>query len=306
MVNTMSNSLCLKYCMCALTAAWFVVIEGCSNAPPASVTAFAAAQPAATAPSPTSPEKKDYVASGPIIVENQVEVAAQRGGVVDKIFADTGALVKKGALLGQLDDRQLTAERDAAAAKLRGIQADVKNWEAQNNIDRVDLQRAEKMMSYDLITREELDHARYKVTESQYQTEARREDEKNAEANLRSLNLELEKTRITAPFSGMVARRYVNSGQTVAAGDRLFWVTELSPLLVKFILPERFSGHVKKGDAVSLAVAESSTIFGAHIASISPVVDPASDSIEVVAKVDGASSRLRPGMTAQIHLPNQQ
>ena len=64
------------------------------------------------------------------MVENQIELAAQRDGVVAEVFVETGAPVKKGPILAKLDDRQLTADKDAAAAKARSTEADLKNWEA--------------------------------------------------------------------------------------------------------------------------------------------------------------------------------
>jgi RND family efflux transporter MFP subunit len=282
-----------------------VVMQGCGGGPsPSAAATSSLVKPVEAAVNPAPVVAKEFVASGPIVVENQVDVAAQREGVISRIVVDTGTRVRKGQLLATLDDRQLTAEHDAAEAKLRSIQADEKNWEAQNNLDKVDLQRAEKMMSYDLITKEELDHARYKVTESQYEAQRVKEDEKNGEDQLRALGLELEKTRISAPFDGIVARRYVSAGQKVGMGDRIFWVTAVAPLLVKFTLPEQFLGEIKKGDAISITVAESPKPHPAKVTLISPVVDPASDSIEVEAKLEGAPADLMPGMTAQVHLPN--
>src|SRR5205085_4631974 len=239
-----------------------------------------------------------YLASGPIVVENQVDVAAQREGVVAKILADTGTSVHRGEVLALLDDRQLSADREAAEAKLRSIEADEKNWEEQNKMDQVDLDRAEKMMKWDLITKEELDHARFKVTASKYEVERERENQLNAKATLESLNLELEKTRIEAPFEGIVARRYVRAGQKVAAGERLFWVSEVAPLLVRFTLPERFVGKANKGDIVYVtSAAEPEAEHRAKVVQVSPVVDPASDSIDVMAELEGKPADLRPGMT---------
>lgn len=252
---------------------------------------------------PIAASEQPYVASGPIVVENQVDVSAQREGVVAKILVDTGTAVRKGQTLAQLDDRQLTADRDAAAAKLHAIEANERNWEEQNKMDQVDQDRAEKMMKYDLITKEELDHARFKVTASKYEVEREKENQLNAKAGLKSLDLELEKTRIEAPFDGVVARRYVRVGQKVAQGDRVFWVTEVAPLLVKFTLPERFVGKTNKGDIVFVSSAAApETEHRAKITQVSPVVDPASDSIDVVAQIEGKPADLRPGMTASVRL----
>src|SRR5713226_6638400 len=82
-----------------------------------------------------------YLASGPLVVENQVDVAAQREGVVAEILVDTGKSVRKGQLLAMLDDRQLRADHDAAEAKLRALDADVKNWEAEVKVLQADLDR---------------------------------------------------------------------------------------------------------------------------------------------------------------------
>jgi RND family efflux transporter MFP subunit len=244
-----------------------------------------------------------YIASGPIVVENQVDVSAQREGVVAKILVDTGTAVRKGQTLALLDDRQLAADREAANAKLHAIEANERNWEEQNKMDQVDQDRAEKMMKYDLITKEELDHARFKVTASKYEVERERENQLNAKASLRSLDLELEKARIEAPFDGVVARRYVRAGQKVASGDRLFWVTEVAPLLVKFTLPERFAGKTNKGDVVFVSSASAPEAeHRAKVVQVSPVVDPASDSIDVVAQIEGKPADLRPGMTASVRL----
>jgi len=98
---------------------------GCSSNPPATA---AAAVPASVKPPESSPQpaQSDFIATGPIVVEQQVELATQRDGVISEVVTEAGALVKKGQPLARLDDRQLTADRDAAASKTRSIEADVK------------------------------------------------------------------------------------------------------------------------------------------------------------------------------------
>jgi RND family efflux transporter MFP subunit len=252
---------------------------------------------------PSDPDT--YLASGPLVVENQVDVAAQREGVVANILVDTGKSVRKGQLLAMLDDRQLRADHEAAEAKLRALDADVKNWEAEVKVLQADLDRAEKMWAAQLITREQLDHDRFKVVADQYELERERQNSQNQQAVLRSLNLEREKTQIKAPFDGVVARRYVRAGQKVALGDRLFWVTAVAPLRVKFTLPERFVGKVRIGERVSISTAESQApMHSAKVIQVSPVVDPSSDTIEVLAELEGRPADLRPGMTAQVHVGN--
>ena len=95
--------------------------------------------------------------------------------------------------------------------------------------------------------------------------------------------------------------------QEVAKNDRLFWISAVAPLRVKFALPESYLGHVRKG--TELIVVTSATPGESHAARVvlvSPVVDPSSDTIDVTAELQGPSANLRPGMTANIRLRNPQ
>lgn len=287
--------------MAALTAA----LCGCSESKP--VAASNAAVPAAqAAPAPaTQPLETTFLASGPLVVENQVDVAALREGVVAKTMAEPGLRVKTGQLLALLDDRQVGADLAAARAKSRSIQADLHNWEAEAKVLESDHERAQKMWDAGLITKEQLDHARYKAESDKWDVERVAEMLHNARESERSLELELEKTRVRAPFGGVVARRYVRAGQKVAVGDRLFWVTAEGPLRVKFTLPERFLGKVQKGAQVSVSSPDSpQRVRKARVIEVSPVVDPSSGTIEVLAQLEGPAGELRPGMMANVRVEN--
>lgn len=280
---------------------------GCSNSStPSEVSAAQptrAEVPAAT-PSPASIASEDFVTSGPIIVENQVDVAAQREGVVAQLMADAGTPVKKGQILALLDDRQVLADLEAARAKTRSIEADLKNWEAEAKVLDADYARAKKMWDAQLITQEQLDHARYKAESDQWDVKRVQESLINAQQTEQSLNLEYQKTHIAAPFDGIVARRYVRAGQSVAKDERLFWVTAVAPMRVKVTLPGRFVGQIKTGTAVIVTAAEgTSSRHHAKIIQVSPVVDPSSDTIEVLAELSGPASDLKPGMRANVEIP---
>ena len=86
----------------------------------------------------------------------------------------------------------------------------------------------------------------------------------------------------------------------------MFWVTAVAPLEVKFTLPEHFLGKLKNGQMVSVELADgsSSVHHTASVRQISPVVDPSSGTIEVLARLQGDAPALRPGMLATIRLAN--
>jgi membrane fusion protein, multidrug efflux system len=286
-----------------------LLAAGCGDT---KTTAPAATNAASTPPTPKAAvpvEAADtgLIVSGPIIVEHQVDITAQRDGIVASISAEAGTRVKVGAVLARLDDRQLSANLEAARAKTRGIAADMKNWEAEARVLEADYVRAQRLWNEKLIAEEQLQHAKYKAESDQWDIIRVREQLTTSKEEEHSLELELEKTRITAPFNGLVARRYVRAGQGVAKGDRLFWVTAEAPLRMRFTLPEKFAGHLKKGEELPLTSPDApQEKHTARVIEVSPVVDPSSGTIEILVELVGGRGELRSGMTASVRLQNPQ
>jgi RND family efflux transporter MFP subunit len=290
-----------RYIVIGLTMLLGLAFNGCSG----SKEVVAAAAPAQPVDQPVSVQKESvFVASGPVVVENQVDVSALREGPVVSILAEPGTQVRQGQLLAKLDDRQISADVEAAAARVRSIEANLKNWQAETKVLQSDRARAEKLYEAQVIPKESLEHAQYKEEADEYEVQREAETLNNAKATEKSLELEREKTNIVAPFDGIVARRYVRVGQKVSIGDRLFWVTAMAPLQVKFTLPERLLGGVKRGQLVSVASADISPAaqHTAKVIDVSPVVDPSSGTIEVLAQIEGTAPDLRPGMLATIRV----
>lgn len=295
----------------ALLIALIAGLVACGDSGPQAVTPVLAASEPVPAPAPglrAAPAADTaFVASGPLLVEDQVDVAAQRRGVLAHLLVDVGQPVSKGQLLAALDDRQLTAEHDAARAQVQVAQANLKDWQAETRMAEADFRRAEGMFKAQLNTQEQLDHARYKWEGSVYEIDKGKQELLQRQAALQVVSLELEKTRIRAPFDGVIARRYVRLGQEVAIGDRLFWVTAIRPLRVKFTLPEKLIGRIKRGQMLGVSCLDDPGVkHSARVIQVSPVVDPSSGTFEVLAQLVHPSRNLRPGMTANIRLENTQ
>jgi len=292
-----------KFSLIGVAAAVF--ISGCGDTksePSPMVPRAVSATPPDSSPEPAK-QDDGLTITGPLIVEHQVDVTAQRDGIVANISTDSGARVAAGKILARLDNRQLTANLEAARAKTRGIAADLKNWQAESEVLKADYVRAQRLWNEKLIAEEQLQHAKYKAESDQWDILRVQEQLNTARQEERSLELELEKTQIMAPFSGLVARRYVREGQSVSKGDRLFWVTAEGPLRVRFTLSEKYLGHLRKGQQLPISSPDlPNENHNAKIVEVSPVVDPSSGTIEVLAEIIGASGSLRPGMTVAVHV----
>jgi len=294
------NRLGLKLLLLTLLA-----LAACSDKGPESVAAAPSSSANSAPAAPASDSKGDgaFTVSGPLIVEHQLDVLAQREGIVADLHAEVGAHVKSGDLLAQLDDRQLTASLEAARAKTRSTEADLRNWEAEAKVMQSDYDRAQKMFDAHIISTEQLDHAKFKAESETWDVRRVREMLTNDSQSQRALELELDKTQIRAPFAGVVARRYVRQGQQVAKGDRLFWVTAEGPLGMRFTLPEKFIGRIQKGEVLPMTTPDlPGQRYKVRVREVSPVVDPASSTIEVTVELEGKPGPLRPGMDASVSL----
>lgn len=298
--------------ICSTLVVAAMPVAGCGrDKPQSAMVSSAAPLPAATTTPPDRPPvpaaDPELVVSGPIIVEHEVDLTAQRDGVVAKIFYDVPARVKAGTLLAQFDDRQLQAQLESARAKSRSVAADLNNWKAERKVMAADYTRAQLAASQGLISAEQLQHAQFQVESHDWDIKRVTELLNNAQEEERSLELELQKSRIVAPFDAVVARRYIRESQTVAKGDRLFWVTSEAPLLIRFTLPERLFGKIRRGQLFQVDSPDAAgEQHAARVREISPVIDPASGTFEVLVELTGNPGSLRPGMTASVHLDHMQ
>ena len=279
------------------------LLASCTKDNATNGTAVAATRPARENAVNTAVTTDYYETSGPIVVENQVEILAQHDGVVAQIFVETGKEVKNGDVLAQLDDRQMRAERDVAQSKVKSLEANMKAWESEAKIYQSDFDRDLEMFKANLITAKQLEHSKFKVNSSTYELEREKQNLAVANGELQTLELRLEKTRIIAPFSGVVARRYINRGQKISTNDKTFWITETSPLYVQFTLPENYLGHISKGQEVTvLPSSREDEKHTAKVRIVSPVADPSSGTIEVRAEIEGAGRSLMPGANAIVRV----
>jgi len=264
----------------------------------------------AAAPAPSrseaAPAAQSSSASREILsvlsVEHEVDVLAQREGAVTSIGAEEGATVAKAALLANLDDRATAAQLDKARADLRVAENNVKYNEAELKATEARLRRAQQMFKLGLNSQADLEEAEFRAKGSVFDLESWHAAVDRSKAEIHVLEIELEKTRIRAPFAGVVARRYIREGQNVLKDEKCFRLSQLGPLQVHFQVPETsgrrpVAGYLVRGELAS----DSHHSFEARIRRVSPTVDAASGTYDVMAQLDPAAERnLRPGMAVKL------
>jgi membrane fusion protein, multidrug efflux system len=252
---------------------------------------------------PATGDVRSFTTVGPLVVEQQADVVAERDGRVTSVNVEISDHVRKGEVLALLDDRALQAARAEKAARIDSLRAQVQSWEAEQRSNEADLRRADAMRAEKILDDEDWEHVQYKLTETKSQVARYKADELAAEAELHAADVELSQSRIAAPFDGVVGRRSVHDAQAVKKGDALFWITAQAPLRILFTVPESAMAAFPRGARLELTTTDYPHLKQpAVVFRVSPVVDPASGSIEVIGSLDKPSPLLKPGMSMQVKL----
>ena len=298
----------MKRSMCIFAAAALpLLMTACGNSASANNPA-----PAPPASADTKPIPKAVSSSAQLLdilsvlsVEHSVDVATQRDGLVIATERDEGSPVRAGEELARLDDTMLQNELDKAQSDLFVAQNNVKYKEAEEQAKVAQLHRQQLLRQSGLSSDADLEQAQFEDKAVQYEVESWKSIVQSNEAQVRQLRLEIDKTHIRAPFSGVVVHRYIRQGQQVKANDPCFRISQLGPLEVEFQVPENAGMRPKQGVELAVRLANGGAeIYAARVLRVSPTVDPASDSYDIVAQLTGSNlSELRPGMSVHVLWP---
>ncbi len=238
-------------------------------------------------------------------VEHSVELLAQIDGIVTVVAYDQNSWVPKGAVLAHLDDRELQAKLDQARHSRDIASNNLKYQEAETKAKNAAYRRQLELRKYGLSSQAAMEEAEFLSKGAQYDVESWTATVKQREAQIRELQLELEKTRIRAPFEGYVTQRSIRVGQNVVKNEPCYRVSQLSPLQARFLVPESSGKMPKIGDRLRVVpVGDSSSEYEATVKLLSPTIDPASMSYDVTAQLTGRGlGHLRPGMAVRVLWP---
>ena len=209
---------------------------------------------------------------GTVISRNRARVAAEVEGRLEWV-AEVGAAIAEGDLIARLDDallRQLLAEREAAVARER---ARLTYLDAQ-------VKRLKTLVTQNTATRSRLDEA---VAER----DVARSEVRAARARVALTGERLERTRIKAPFGGIVTERVLQTGEWAETGKAVVRIVDAAALEVQTWIPIAALAFVREGSELTLEANPNETT--GKVRTIVPVGDNRSRLYELRLAIDGQS-----------------
>lgn len=198
---------------------------------------------------------QDYVSTDDAYVSaNSVAISTKMLGRIIYLGTDEGDTVHAGQVLLRLDDRDLRAEEASAKAGLELAQQSVPLAQVGVNRAQDDFNRAEVQYKGGIITKEQYTHAQQALDAARAEATIAVSKIAAARAQLGVIESQLQNTVVTAPITGVVAKRWVLAGDVVQPGQPAFTIYDLSDFWVTANLEETKLGHIHIGDPVEIDV----------------------------------------------------
>ena len=238
-------------------------------------------------------------ATGTLEPVDQVEVGTQVSGDIAKINVDFNSKVKKGQIIAELDKSKLKATLTQAEIAFRSAETDYKYKESTYN-------RVKKLSESNSASAVELETAEYNMNSAKLSVERSQNEVSQARLNL-------SYATIKSPIDGVVLKRAVEVGQTVAASmstPTLFVIAkDLSQMKVMAAVDEADIGQVKQGQRVTFTVdAFQNETFNGSVQEVrlNPTTTSNVVTYTVVITAENPEQKLLPGMTATCTIVTQE
>jgi RND family efflux transporter MFP subunit len=322
------------YALSAVALALTLLLSGCQNEPAVSAEE-SKAKPAGPPPREVKVTPalertiaRTVTATGTLAADDQVVLGTKVAGRLAEITVDLGTRVKKGQVIGRLDQNDFKFRVEQAEASLQQARvrlglsptgsdervdpeqtAIVRQARAMMDDARLTRDRSIKLAQQELIARAQLDSAEaaLQVSEGRYQDAI--EEVRNRQGVIAQRRSELDLARqqltdtvILSPLDGVVSLKQASVGEYLAAGTPIATMVRVHPLRLRVPVPEREGAGVRAGHAVTLTVEGDPTVYRGRVVRLSPIVQEQNRTLMVEAEVPNERGFLRPGSFARVDI----
>lgn len=210
--------------------------------------------------------------TGTIRADESVELTAESGGKITAIRFEEGNRVQKGELLVQINDAELQAEKKRL------------NHQLQLASDRAERQKR-------LLAEGGVSQETYDATVNEVEV---------LKADLALVEAQIEKTKVRAPFSGVVGLREVSEGAYVSPQTKITTLQRLNPIKVDFSVSEKYASRVGPGQPITFSVRSLDRVLDGQVYATNTQVNPDTRTLQLRARAPNSNGTLRPGMFADV------
>jgi RND family efflux transporter MFP subunit len=244
----------------------------------------------------------------------EINLYARVAGYVRRMNVDVGDRVRTGDVIAVLDIPELDNELQRATAETERAVQEVVRAKAAYDEAHITFERLSEVLKQqpNLIAQEEIDQAKARDETLRASWSAAQSAEHEARANQAKFKAMVAYSRVTAPFAGVVTKRYADTGSLVGAGtgtgsQALVRLSQVDPLRLILPVPESAVSKVHAGTDVQILIQSTKKSLSAVVARTSGRISTETRTMHVEVDVPNPVLALAPGMyaTATLELENR-
>jgi len=247
-------------------------------------------------------------ATGYVVAQRKAAVASKATGRLEWLGVMEGSRVRKDEVIARLENRDVTAQREQAAANVKVAAANLEQTRAELRDAEANLKRSQDLAAKSYISGSALDSAVARFDKARAGVQSGEASLAVAQANLKVADVALDQTLIRAPFDGVVLTKSANVGDTITpfsqAADTkgaVVTIADMDTLEVEADVAESSLGKVKVGQPCEIQLdAVPDHRFPGVVNRIVPTVDRAKATVLVKIKFLERDSRVLPDMSAKV------
>jgi len=251
---------------------------------------------------------------GTLVALNEATIYGKVAGYLRSIRVDKGDRVRRGEVLAVLEVPEMVKEVDQAQAAYQQALADLSRAKAEAELQAATFERYQEVHSKDpdAISKQELDQYRSKNDVAEADVELAKAKVSTAHANVGRLDALRQYAEITAPFSGIVTARSVDTGALIQAGTSsqkgqpVVTLQDMDTLRIYVSVPEVDVPFIRAGTPATMTTAAyPGKVFKASVTRFTEALDPATRTMKTEIDMRNRDHTLRPGMYANVTLDIQ-
>lgn len=252
-------------------------------------------------------------ASGYVVAQRKAAVSSKSTGRLAYLGVEEGSRVKKGQVMATLENEDLVAQRDQAAAQTKDATANLATAQAELTDAKLQYDRYKTLVKQDLVARQDFDSAAARYQKAQAQVAGARAQIRASQAALANTQAALEYSYIRSPFDGVVLTKNADVGEVVApfgaaatAKASVVTMADFDSLMVEADVAESNLDKVKQGQPCEIALdAIPDRRFRGEVHMIVPTADRAKATVMTKVKFLERDDRILPEMSAKVAFLSQ-
>jgi membrane fusion protein (multidrug efflux system) len=212
---------------------------------------------------------------GSVDTKQNITLMPEMSGILTHVYVKEGQRVTKGQVLARIDDG--------------GMSQSIEQMKVQAQLAKTTFQRQERLWNQKI------------GSEIQYlQAKAGYESQQSA---IKSMQQQLSKTLVTAPFSGVIDDVITERGNTVSLGaTQILRIVNLDDMYIEVEVPENYITSVRKGTQVDVEFPVLGEIVKSIVRQTSYFINPANRSFKIEIPVDNIKGNIKPNLTARLKI----